>query len=139
MSLRMLGSALLLVALAAFKFPAASPAGQAGENPTTGSKWEYKILRMDANHCYIDEEVARSLNIVGQDGWDLVNYERLELSFPRDAQGTLLIRPAATGVGRDSTPQTADSFQGTIKMNMAQSQPGACRFLFKRLWRANRQ
>jgi hypothetical protein len=134
----MLGSALLLVAFAAFKFPAASPAGRADENPTTGSKWEYKILRMDANHCYSDEEVARSLNFVGEQGWDLVSYEHLELSFPQGAQGTILIKPAATGVGRDSTPQTADSFQGTINMKMTQSQPGGCRFLFKRLWRSAR-
>lgn len=134
MSLRMVGSALLLVAFAAYRFPTASSAGQPAENPT-GTKWEYKVLRIEANSCLADELVTRSLNTVGEKGWDLVSYERLEFSFPKDAQGTMLIRPAATGPGKDSTPQTADSFQGTINIKMNQSQPGACRFLFKRAWR----
>jgi len=131
----MLGSALLLVAFAAYRFPAASSAVQPAQDPTTGIKWEYKVLRIDANNCPIDEIVTRSLNTIGEEGWDLVSYEHLEFSFPKDAQGTLLIRPAATGPGKDSTPPTADSFQGTINMRMNQSQPGACRFLFKRPWR----
>jgi hypothetical protein len=133
----MLGSALLLVAVAAYRFPAASSAVQPAQNPTTWSKWEYKLLRIDANSCLADELVTRSMNTVGEDGWDLVSYERLEFSFPKDAQGTILIRPAATGPGKDSTPQTADSFQGTINMRMTPSQPGACRFLFKRLRKGN--
>jgi len=136
MSLRMLGSALLLVSFAAYRFPAASSAVQPPQEPITVTKWEYKVLRIEANQCLVDEIVTRSMNTVGEEGWDLVNYERLEFSFPKDAQGTLLIRPAATGPGKDSTPQTADSFQGTINMRMSQSQPGACRFLFKRPWRA---
>jgi hypothetical protein len=137
MSLRLLGSALLLVAFAAFRFPAASSAGQPALDPTTWSKWEYKVLRMEPNQCVADEFVTRSLNTAGEDGWDLVNYERLEFAFPKDAQGTLLIRPAATGPGKDSTPQTADSFQGNINMRMTPSQPGACRFLFKRPRKGN--
>jgi hypothetical protein len=68
----------------------------------------------------------------GQQGWELVNYERLSLSFPRDAEGTLLIKPAATGPGKLNNPQTVDSFQGTMTMKMAQGQPPECRLLFKR-------
>ena len=63
----------------------------------------------------------------------MVSYERLSNLFPKDAEGTLLIRPAATGLGKEHTPQTADSFQGTMTLKMAQAQPGACRFLFKRI------
>ena|SRR5215831_2915005 len=137
MSLRLLGSALLLVAFAAFRIPAVSSAGQPAQGPTIVTKWEYKVLRIEANQCLVDEIVTRSMNTVGEEGWDLVNYERLEFSFPRDAQGTLLIRPAATGPGKDSTPQTADSFQGTINMRMTPTQPGACRFLFKRPRKSN--
>jgi len=77
--------------------------------------------------------VANSLNAAGDEGWELVSYERLSNMFPKDAEGTLLIRPAASGPGREHSPQTADSFQGTMAMKMAPMQPGACRFLFKRL------
>ena len=105
---------------------------QAPEKPTLGPKWEYKALKLDASQCSVEALVANSLNVTGEEGWELVSYERLSNLFPKDAEGTLLIRPAAVGPGREHTPQTADSFQGTMTMKMAPMQPGACRFLFKR-------
>lgn len=101
------------------------------EKPPVRPKWEYKALKLEASQCAHENQIATVLNTAGQDGWELVGYERLA-GFPSDASGTLLIRPAATGQGRDHTPQTADSFQGTMTMKMAPAQSGACRLLLKR-------
>jgi hypothetical protein len=108
-----------------------APAAQANEKPPVRPKWEYKALRLEASQCAYENQIATALNAVGQEGWELVGYERFA-GFPNDANGTLLIRPAATGQGRDHTPQTADSFQGTMTMKMQPVQPGACRLLLKR-------
>jgi hypothetical protein len=133
MSLRLLAGSLLLGSFALIRgfMPFQSP--QATEKPTPGPKWEYKAFKLDADQCSVESLVARSLNAAGDEGWELVSYERLSNLFPKDAEGMLLIRPAATGPGREHSPQTADSFQGTMTMKMAQIQPGACRFLFKRV------
>jgi hypothetical protein len=132
MSLRLLAGSLLLGSFALMRGLMPFPAVQAPEKHMIGPKWEYKALRLDANQCSYENQIAGSLNLAGDEGWELVSYERLSIIFPKDADGTLLIRPAATGPGREHTPQTADSFQGTITMKMAPAQPGACRFLFKR-------
>jgi hypothetical protein len=132
MSLRLLSCSLLLVALAVFTHPLASQNGQGTQNSTPPPKWEYKLFKVDVNQCALENELTTSLNLIGLEGWELVNYERLSSSFPKDADGTLLLRPAATGHGAETTPQTADSFQGTITMKMGPTQAGGCRFMFKR-------
>ena len=131
MSLRL---SLCLVLLGAFAMMGLTPipATQSPEKPGSYLKWEYKALKLDANQCEFENQVASALNSAGAEGWELMSYERLSAAFPKDAEGTLLIRPAATGPGREHTPQTADSFQGSMTIKMGQIQPGACRFLFKR-------
>ena len=131
MSLRLLSFSLVLVALAVFTHPLVSQNSQGTQNAAYPPKWEYKVVRIDSGLCSAESELTTPLNVIGQEGWELVSYERYPALFPRDADGTLLIRPAATGHGAETTPQTADSFQGTITMRMAQTQPGSCRFLFK--------
>ena len=135
MSLRLLSCSLLLVALAVFTRPVASQNGQGTQPSAIEPKWEYKVIRVDANQCSSENDLATSMNLIGQQGWELVNYERFLAPFPRDAEGTLLIKPAATGPGAAQTPQTADSFLGTITMKMAQTQGGSCQLMFKRHWR----
>jgi len=59
------------------------------------------------------------------------------LGKQQDAEGTLLIRPAATGPGKLNNPQTADSFQGTMSLKMETLKMGRvprpeCQALFKR-------
>jgi hypothetical protein len=133
MSLRLLAGSLLLGSFALIRGLMPFQSSQATEKPTLGPKWEYKALKLDARECSVEDLVAHSLNVIGEQGWELVSYERLSNLFPKDAEGTLLIRPAANGPGREHSPQTADSFQGTMTMKMAPMQPGACRFLFKRI------
>ena len=132
MSLRLLVGSLVLGSIALIRGFMPVIAAQATEKPPFRPKWEYKALRLEASQCAYENQIATALNTAGQDGWELVGYERM-VAFPNEANGTLLIRPAATGSGRDHTPQTADSFQGTMTMKMAPMQPGACRFLFKRI------
>ncbi|HEY4677677.1 MAG TPA: hypothetical protein VIJ01_10970 [Candidatus Angelobacter sp.] len=129
MPLRLLVGSLVLGSIALIRGFMPTPAAQADEKLSV-PKWEYKALRLEASQCVYENQIATALNTAGQDGWELVGYERLA-GIPNDASGTLLIRPAATGQGREHTPQTVDSFQGTISMKMPQT-PGACRFLFKR-------
>lgn len=132
MSLRVLAGSLLLSSFVLIRGSMPFQSSHATEKPTLGPKWEYKALKLDASQCSVEGLVANSLNAAGDEGWELVSYERLSNLFPKDAEGTLLIRPAATGSGREHTPQTADSFQGTMTIKMAPMQSGACRFLFKR-------
>lgn len=131
MSLRLLLGSLVLGSVSLMRGFMPTPAAQAAEKPPVRPRWEYKALRLEASQCVNENQVATALNSAGQDGWELVGYERLA-GFPNDASGTLLIRPAATGQGRDHSPQTADSFQGTMTMKMLPAQPGACRLLLKR-------
>lgn len=132
MLLRMLGCSLLLILVAALEPPMTSHAGQDQEGPATEPRWEYKVIKLDPYRCSSEQGLAQTLNTTGQRGWELVSYERLSLSFPRDAEGTLLIKPAATGPGKLNNPQTVDSFQGTMTMKMVPGQPPECRLLFKR-------
>jgi hypothetical protein len=133
MSLRLLAGSLLLGSFALIRGLMPFQSSQATEKPILGPKWEYKALKLEPSQCSVEMMVANSLNAAGEEGWELVSYERLSNLFPKDAEGTLHIRPAATGPGREHTPQTSDSFQGTMTMKMAPMQPGACRFLFKRI------
>jgi len=129
--MRVLSCTLLLIVVAALKF--ASPqTGHETEGPTTRSRWEYKAHRLDARQCSSEQEVAALLNATGQQGWELVSYERLASPLPQEADGTLLIKNAATGPGRANNPQTADSLEGKITMKLADAQPSPCRLLFKR-------
>ncbi len=131
MSFRLLAGLLLLGSFAVIRAFIPVPTAQVTQKQPIYPKWEYKALKLEANQCLYENQVAAALNYAGEEGWELVSYERLGGLF-QDANGTLLIRPAATGPGRDHTPQTADSFQGTITMKMGQIQPGACRILLKR-------
>ncbi len=131
MLLRLLVASLVLSSFALIRGLMPAPAAQPAEKPPARPKWEYKALRLESSQCLYENQIATALNTAGQDGWELVGYERLT-GFPNEANGTLLIRPAATGQGRDHSPQTADSFQGTMTMKMVPAQPGACRLLLKR-------
>jgi hypothetical protein len=128
-------SRVLLVLVAAFTFSMIAPTQQSPENSAARRKWEYQVVKLDAAGCASETEVATSLNKQGQQGWELVSYERAVPSFPKDAEGTLVIAPSATGPSRGTTPPTADSFEGTIAMQMGEVQPGGCRMVFKREWR----
>src|SRR5437588_469003 len=118
MALRLIGCSLLLISLAAFKVQTARPTQTEAKNEIP--RWEYRVTRLDASQCATNLNPA--LDGAGQDGWDLVSYGRLEthppVVFPTEAQGTLLIRPGANGPGRDTSPPTADSFDGNIQMKM---------------------
>ena len=136
MYLRLLGCALLLISLAAFKVQTARSAQS--EAKSAIPKWEYRVTKLEAEQCGAD--LIPTLASAGNDGWELVTFERLLLhtpAFPTDAQGTLLIKPAATGAGRENVPQTADSFSGTIQMKMPAPRPQPpqsilCQLIFKR-------
>ncbi len=130
---RMLAGSLLLSAFTLIGSLIPFQAAQTPEKPSTTPKWEYKAVKLEAKQCLYEDQVTTALNTAGTEGWELVSYERLPVAFASDAQGALLIRPAATGPGRDNTPPTADSFQGTITMKMPQIQPGPCRLLLKRI------
>jgi hypothetical protein len=130
MSLRFIAAALLLLAFAAWKSPG-TYGGQNSANPPAAQKWEYKVLKLDSIQCSNES----AFNKAGQDGWELVNYSAIAVSFPQDAKGALLIRPSATGPGAANNPPTADSFSGTITIRMSQAHVDACQAVFKRLAR----
>jgi len=102
MSLRLLVASLVLGSIALIQGFMPATVAQATGKPPSRPKWEYKTLRIEARQCAYENEIATALNTAGQDGWELIGYERLT-GFPNDATGTLLIRPAATGQGRDHT------------------------------------
>ncbi len=131
MSLRLFAGALLLLAVASWKAPATS--GQNSTNPLAGPKWEYKVLKLDSAQCSNES----AFNKAGQEGWDLVNYSSVAVSFPNNAEGSLLIRPAATGPGAANNPPTADSFSGSMSIRMPQVRVDACQAVFKRQLRAS--
>lgn len=145
MALRLMGCALLLLVFAAFKVPASSTRADA-EQPAAVPNWEYKVLALEAPRCAQDQEMMTTLNTAGREGWELVSYERpVAPAFPEEAEGTLLIKPAATGPGKLNNPQTVDSFTGTMELKMGQAMDGnrnktrpqaqnqpPCRMLFKR-------
>lgn len=83
--------------------------------------WEYKIVDLDPEQCAA-KPLTASLNDSGGAGWELVAYVRFGV------EDTVLVRPAATGYGKTTVPQLADSFQGTITAG----ESGKCRLVLKR-------
>jgi len=139
MSLRLTGYLILLVLLVTFTVSMTAPSQQAPRNPVIerpflGPKWEYKVLRLESYSCSSENDMTRSLNALGQQGWELVGYQQSPPPFPREAEGSLLIAPAATGPNRGVNPPTADSFQGNLDLKMAQVPPPGCSMLLKREW-----
>lgn len=133
MSLRLLGAALMLVALAFWKAPAIS-GSQEQKVASPGPRWEYKVIRLDSTRCSNEGGETTLFNEAGRDGWELVNYVVTAISLPHDTEGSLLIRPAATGPGKQNNPQTADSFAGTMSLKMGQARADSCQAVFKRMW-----
>jgi hypothetical protein len=127
---------LLLIVLAAFQV--SGPSQQPPENQNARPKWEYKVFSADANNCSLESYLTGALNSLGQEGWELVGYQRIPAAFPKEAEGALLIKPAATGSGSSNYPQTADSFEGNINMKIATVPPGGCQLVLKRQSRALR-
>jgi hypothetical protein len=97
-----------------------APATSSQAGPKMVTKWNYNIIDLDQEHCSTDA-LLYSLQGTGQQGWELISYQR----YP-GASG-IVVQPAATGYGKTTIPQTADSFAGTIT-------PGekGCRLIFKR-------
>jgi hypothetical protein len=138
MSLRVPLYLSLLVLLVVFTASMTAPQ-QASNNAVRGPQWEYKMVRFDGPSCLNETQITNSLNLLGQYGWELVThtYQPPVQSFPKDAEGTLVIAPAATRPHPEvvpPVPPTADSFQGRIAMKMepAPPLPAACSMLFKR-------
>jgi hypothetical protein len=119
--------------VAAVKLPMTSQTEQDQEGPATGPRWQYKVVKLDQSRCTCEQPLGEVLNDLGQRGWELTSYERLSPAFPKEADGTILIKPAATGAGKLNNPQTVDSFQGTMTLKMPQSPQSECRLLFKRI------
>lgn len=134
MSSRLFAGSLLLVVVAVFAFSMiartqqSAPGQQVAPGQIPAVLWEYKVIRTEGNLCASEP----ALNNVGRQGWELVAYDRLSTPFPKDAEGSLLIMPAATGPNKDINPPTADSFQGKISMKMSDVPPAACLMVFKR-------
>ncbi len=132
MSLRTLGYSLLLFLIAAMAFSMKARTQQSPDQPQKRPRWEYQVISLDAGRCSSDGSVQTLLNSLGRQSWELVSYAFTPPAFPKDAEGTLLIAPAATGSSRDVNPPTADSFRGSINLKMDQSSPGGCRVIVKR-------
>jgi len=130
MSLRLPGYLFVLALLVVLTVSMSAPSQQ----PPTEywPKWEYKVIRLESSTCTSENEVTRQSNVLGQQGWEMVGFDHPTSPFPKDAEGTLLIAPAATGSSRGVNPPTADSFEGTIELKMAQGQPTGCSMIFKR-------
>jgi hypothetical protein len=132
MSLRMVICSLLVIALVAFSFRVTAQQEPAAPGPNAAPRWEYRVLKGGVNQCSSEGWLAGALNTLGQEGWELVGIQQSPSSFPTDAQGQLLIAPAAVGPNSTTQPPTADSFAGTIAMKMNQVQPGGCLYVLKR-------
>jgi hypothetical protein len=136
MSLRVLGCLVLILIVIALRPPLTPAAGQSAQNATQAASepvWEYRVVNLDSFRCTNEEAMTATLNANGRQGWELVGYQAGPVEFPDSVDGSILMRPAATGAGKDVTPQLADSFQGTIKLSMQQRrQTSACRLMFKR-------
>jgi len=130
MRLRWFAAAGLLIGLAAWMMPATARAFFGQNVSYQGPRWEYRTMRLEGPQCSSDG----GLNRAGQEGWELVSFSPVSVVFaPPDAQGSLLIKPAATGVGAQNNPPTADSFSGTMTIRMPQAHAESCLAVFKRL------
>jgi len=134
MSLRLTLYLFLLTLLVIFTASMTAPWQQSAGNPPYPPRWEYRALRIDETSCLSEGEMSKGLTALGREGWELVAFDRPLPPFPKEAEGTLLIVPAATGPSKDVVPQTADSFQGNIAMKMVppQQHVSSCMLLFKR-------
>src|SRR5260370_2121766 len=115
------------------RLPMSPAVGQGREDSPVGAKWEYKVVRFEAGPCSSENELALSMNSAGQQGWELVSYERMSPSFPRDAEGTLLMWLAATGEDQTAAPSNLPtpppaphSYQETIPLKIKHPPPAAC-------------
>jgi len=132
MSLRILGGLVLVFAVVALRAPLTPAVGQ-GTQPAAEPVWEYRVVNLDSRACISEDAMTATLNANGRQGWELVGYQTGPGQLPNEVGGSILMRPAATGAGKDVSPQLADSFQGTINLRMSQPyQTGACRLVFKR-------
>jgi hypothetical protein len=132
MALRVLGFFALVILVLGVRAPLA-PAASQSPQAVQDSFWEYRVVTLDARACNSEEAMTATLNANGRQGWELVGYQTGPTQLPNTVDGSILMRPAATGAGRDVSPQLADSFQGNISLKMVQpSQLGACRMVFKR-------
>lgn len=135
MSLRVLGCLVLILIVIALRPPLTPAAGQSAQTPTQSASepvWEYRVVNLESFRCNNEEAMTQTLNANGRQGWELVGYQTGPLEFPGSVGGTILMRPAATGAGKDVQPQLADSFQGNINLKMEQPRTSACRLVFKR-------
>ena len=135
MSLRVLGCLVLIVTVIALRPPLTPAAGQSAQTASQTALepvWEYRVVTLDSFRCNNEEAMTQTLNSNGRQGWELVGYQAGPVEFPSSVDGTILMRPAATGAGKDVQPQLADSFQGNIKLAMQRPQVSACRLVFKR-------
>jgi len=132
MSLRVLGCLVLIVMVIALRPPLTPAAGQQGTQTALEPVWEYRVVGLESFRCNNETAMTQALNVLGREGWELVGYQPGPMEFPSSVDGTILMRPAATGAGKDVQPQLADSFQGNIKLAMQRPQVSACRLVFKR-------
>lgn len=128
--MRILTLLLTVAAVAFWNVPRKQTANQANQQDAVEPKWEYRVLTLDSRQCAADEAVSASLNSYGSQGWELASVSQQAAPFPSQAKGEILLRPAATGAGKDARPQLADSFKGTIDFKLAD--PGTCRLIFVR-------
>src|SRR5260370_12612541 len=139
MSIRLLSCAMGLLMFPGAGLPMSPAVGQGREDSPVGAKWEYKVVRFEAGPCSSENELALSMNSAGQQGWELVSYERMSPSFPRDAEGTLLMWLAATGEDKTAAPSNlptpppvAPSYDRTLSMQTSHPPPVGCRLIFNR-------
>jgi len=131
MALRVLGCLLLVIAVVALRAPLAPAAGQ-GAQAAAEPVWEYRVVNLDGRACASEEAMTATLNANGRQGWELVGFQAGPMQVPDSIGGTILMRPAATGAGKDVSPPLADSFQGNINLSLQQGRTGSCRLVFKR-------
>lgn len=132
--MRLLGCLLMVVAIAVLKLPLQQATRQT-EEAATEPRWEYRVLTMDLGWCANNDSVNGMLNDYGKKGWELVSFQQTPAltTFPQESHGTILIRPASTGYGKEVQPNLTDSFQGTFDLKTPTAQqPGACRLVFAR-------
>jgi len=132
MSLRLPVYFSLVFLLVMFTTSMTTPVQQSSNRAEIWPKWEYKMLRLEGPSCLYENQVTGPLNALGQQSWELVTFERPAPLFPRQADGNMLVRPAATGPNKDVVPQTADSFEGKITMQLEPQPLPACSMLLKR-------
>lgn len=103
MSSRLFGCLLLIIVFAAWRLPLSST-GQELQKPSE-TQWEYRVHRIDGLQCATESALSEPLAKLGLEGWELVGLERALSAIPKDAEGSLLLKPAATGPGANILPR----------------------------------